>query len=325
MKTKRIIYILIFLISSAAIHSQSSKELNPISLSFEPEFGFLTGKIVENVWNVTSRISSSFVTLTPTTKLSRLDWQIKNNMYSGLKIELKIYEKLYLGFGFKEGFKGICGVMEDYDWKSPDPEHLTNYSWHKNELNTFTQLDLLSGRIFSLETKLPVTLIPQLGIHIEKIGFTGIGGYKTYENENWKYVAFSDSPIIQYSQQVLALSFKLRTNVDFFNFAGLRFDIALDFVPSINALDSHVGKSAYYNDRIKDACLLQSELFLYGKIGKSHRIGIKGSVEYIPDAYGFTYYSNQSIKDLSDTPDSSNLGGTSRLMFTYALVYQFIF
>ena len=54
------------------------------SISFEPEFGFLNGTIIENVWYAKKTNSNTSTVYTPTTKLSRLDWQLQNTPYFGL-------------------------------------------------------------------------------------------------------------------------------------------------------------------------------------------------------------------------------------------------
>ena len=52
-----------------------------------------------------------------------------------------------------------------------------------------------------------------------------------------------------------------------------------------------------------------------------HKIGLKGTVDYMPDVYGFTYYSNTTPSNFPTTPMAVSLGGTSRLLWKYAVTY----
>ena len=138
-------------------------------LSIAPEFGFVNGKIVEDVWNIKASTSGNTITYTPTTKMSRLDWQMENSFYFGFNSDLVINDKLNFWLSFKNAISRDCGVMEDYDWLNPvtsawkdDPaDELTNDSIHINHLENMIQTTLCAGWTFYLNQSTSISLTPR--------------------------------------------------------------------------------------------------------------------------------------------------------------------
>ena len=184
MKNKKtVLALLIFSLASFLF----SAELT--SFSFEPEFGFLNGKIVENVWYVDVIKSDTTITYTPSSNMSRLDWQLENVPYFGADIKTVFNQNLLIDFHFINAINGSCGIMEDYDWLNPitpewkddPPDELTNYSIHTLNLDSLTNIDFKIGKIFYLDTEKNISLTPSFGINIETLSFIGINGWKTYK------------------------------------------------------------------------------------------------------------------------------------------------
>ena len=317
--------LLLFIFFPAQIFCENSQ----IKVSLAPEAGFLSGKIVENVWYVTSEQTETSTILTPTTRMSRLDWQEQNSFYWGFDSNFIINDSFSFLMSFQNAISDTCGVMEDYDWLNPitekwknDPaDELTNYSIHTNYLSNYTHIRLLFGKIFYLDPKDNISLTPSFGIDIEHIHFSGIGGWKTYKSEKGikKYFG-EDEKVISYSQSYAAPIFSLNSDFNFTSFFETCLNLSVSWIKNLDCIDIHHAKNAYYNDKIENAWNLGAEVKLFFKINSHNKFGVKGGINYIPDAYGFTYNSK------TDTiPDFSTLGGTSRLMWTYSFVYVFTF
>ena len=132
MKNKKIATFII----SLFIFSSLFCEVKLTGFSISPEFGFLNGKIVENVWYASSSYSNDKIVLTPTEKMSRLDWQINNTHFFGAETNLIFNNRYTFTFSFKNAPAADCGIMEDYDWLKPEkPDYLSRYSHHTNHLN----------------------------------------------------------------------------------------------------------------------------------------------------------------------------------------------
>ena len=296
-------------------------EVSITEFSFAPEIGFLNGKIIENVWNARVTQSGKTITYTPTTKMSRLDWQLDNSVFFGATTAFTFNDKINFDFSFKNAFAKTCGVMEDYDWLNiSDPDYLSRYSCHTNNLDTFTQVDFTVGRIFYIGRKKSFSITPHFGFETQIINFSGTGGWRTYDTDNWKKINFSEGKVISYSQVFAAPVLKLCTDFNFLKYFETTLDLSAIFIEDLDCLDIHHLRSATFNDRIQDTWKLEGELGLFFKFLQMNKIGIKGNVSYIPESYGFTYSSYTENK-----PDPSTMGGTSRFLWSYSFVYVFYF
>lgn len=321
MKNKKTILTAVIFLFSFRLFSVDFK------FNFEPTFGFLTGTIIENVWNSKVSVSGNTTICTPTTRLSMLDWQLHNAMYSGAQMDFEFFEKLVVTFDFLTAFNGPYGTMEDYDWKdTTNPDHLTNYSYHTNVIHSFTQINLLAGHTFELGKKDIFSLTPKLGIQIQRFDFGGKGGFKFYESDNWEPHSFPEEAyVITYCQSFIAPNLLVDLQISPWSIFDTNLALGVAYINKLDGRDNHIERGLYFNDRIEAAWLLQAALKFMFKIGRNNKLGLKGSVQFIPNAYGFTYYSDKSWDDLSKKPDLSGLGGTARLVFSYALAYSFYF
>ena len=294
-----------------------------ISFTISPQIGLLNGKIVENVWNVKTSTTEDTITYYPTTRMSRLDWEIKNACLFGADTDFHFNDKYSFLISFKNGFPKDCGIMEDYDWLNPfttewenDPaDELTNYSKHTNYMNGFC-----FGRIFYLDKNNNISLTPRFGFEIEDISFSGIGGWRTYKSENWEKKQFADKKVISYSQSFIAPVLSLNCDFNFLSYFEATLDLSVLWIKLMNCYDMHHERNALFNDRIEKTWKFGTQGSVFYKINQSHKIGFSGWINFIPESYGFTYSSATAT-----TPDPTTMGGTNRFLWGYSFTYVFKF
>ena len=325
MKIKKISGILILLLCAVMGFGEekpSTKNMD-FELIYEPDFGFMYGLIRENVWKANMRVSSEAITYTPTTELSRLDWELYNNKFMGSTISLIFNKKFLFNFNLQNALSGTVGVMEDFDWNSPDPKHLTNYSNHDLILHSFFDTSFLAGYIFHFGKKIDFTFTPSFGFHTQKLFFEGYAGFDTYESNNWEIRLYEKAPVIFYSQGFTATVLNLNGGIELPKYFSMNAGFAFSYINKIFCKDQHIRKGKQYCDIIQSAWLIEGSLKLFYKINKNHKIGLFGGFNFMPDAYGFTYMSFENYEEDPSKPDYSDLGGTSRLIFNYGIVYSF--
>ena len=317
MKNKKVIYAFALLFFSVFT---ASAEAKLTSFSFSPEIGFLNGTIVENVWRADVTYSTTEVNYTPTTKESRLDWQLDNLLFFGAETGLTFNDKYTVMFSFKNAISGDSGIMEDYDWlKADNPDYLSRYSNHTNHIKSFTQVNFSIKRLFFLTQNKSISIAPRIGFETQTFSFSGTGGWRTYDTENWKKIYFDDSPVISYSQSFIAPVIGFDFDFNFLKFLEAQVNLSAIWIKKLDCNDLHIIRNDSFNDQIEDAWKFNAELGLFYKINKNNRFGFRGTVSYSPDSYGFTYVNSSS------QPHPSSLGGTSRFLWTYSFVYKIIF
>lgn len=309
----------------------------PVTFTISPEFGLLYGQITENVWYVNQKKTSTQTTYTPTTRMSRLDWEMENAPYFGAAMNLTFKRRFSFDFSFSSALSRENGAMEDFDWLNPvnpkwqnDPlDELTNYSVHKMLISDYTKVAFAFGYNFYPDKKENIRLTPTLGVQAQSFDFTGIGGYYLYKINNFNTLSFpQNAKVINYRQSYLAPFTGVSAWAYLFNFLDTGIDINAIYSHRINAYDNHIqknntGEACYYKDELQDVFILDAQLSVLCRITKHNKIGIKGGITFSPDSYGFTYYSAKSFDDLNKTP-ASELGGSSRLIFNFAVVYSFV-
>ena len=308
--------------------NKSYAEPFTFNISLSPEFGLINGTIFEEVWNASMSYSSTTVTYNKTTMLSRLDWQLNNAPYIGIGSEILINKKYLIDFSYSGGLTRESGIMEDYDWKKTDePDHLTNYSRHALIINNYTQINANIGYLFNFKSSIPFCVIPKIGVNYFSFDFSGYGGYKQYESEGWQanYNSFKDQIVISYKQSYVAPRFSFYTNINKSGLIEFEYGLGVSYIKSFDAIDSHIIKHEYFDDKLQNIWILDGELKLLYKINKFNKIGIKGSFSTMQDSYGFTYTSTTSDKIFSDKPISGNLGGSNNCLFKYSVFYVLSF
>ena len=331
MKNKKLFLIPLILFFPIMIFAKN------VELSFEPEFGGIYGTIFENVWYADSVFTQKTITTTPTAKESQLDWQLQNVPYVGAAVNLTFSEHYSFDFDLKTAFPGLAGIMEDYDWLNPiywpsDPiDQLTNYSIHLMYLDNFTKIRFCVGYTFILNQRLNFSITPKVGIETQSFYFLGKSGYSLYKSNSWAKEFFTaGATVITYSQAFTAPLTGLSLKLDFAKYFETDFSFLVTYINKYDAYDDHVqrhnkGRTCYFKDTIEDALIFDTTLKFFWKINNHNKIGIKGTVNLSPRAYAYTYSSATSFDELSDKPSMSDLGGSNRLLFTYALVYSFYF
>ena len=318
MKNKKfsVIVIFLFLISLPVF-----SEIKLTGFSFSPEIGFFNGKIVENVWYAKVTQTGNTITYSPTNKMSRLDWQIKNSFFVGAEVSFVFNDKVDIRYSFKNAFAQDCGIMEDYDWlKTSDPDYLSRYSQHTNYLETLTQADFTIGWNFYIGENKNISITPRFGVEVQKYDFSGNGGWRKYDTENFKVVNFGEGKVISYSQSFASPVLILSAGFNFLEYFETFVDLSGMWIPYLCCIDTHHLRNALFNDRIMDTYKFEADLGFFYKINKMHKVGFKGNISYIPESYGFTYSSTTET-----TPDASSLGGTNRLCWSYSFVYCLYF
>ena len=331
MKNKKLVLTALILLSAFPLCAGN------LQFSFEPEFGGIYGTIFENVWYADSVFTQSTITTTPTARESQLDWQLQNVFYTGAAVNLTFSEHYSFDFDFKTAFPGLAGIMEDFDWLNPiywpsDPiDQITNYSIHLMYLDNFTKTRFCFGYTFILNQKLNFSITPKIGIEAQSFYFLGKSGYSLYKSNGWAKEYFTaGATVITYSQAFTAPLAGLSLKLDFAKYFETDLSFLVTYINKYDAYDDHFerhdsGKTCYFNDKLQDVFIFDSSIKLFWKINEHNKLGLKGSVNISPKAYGYTYSSKTSFEELSDQPSMSDLGGSSRLLFTYALVYQFYF
>ena len=332
MKSKKSFFAIIFFSLTAFFYGA---ELT--GFSFEPEFGFLNGTIFENVWYAESSHSGNKVTTIPTGKESQLDWQLKNNLYLGSNILLEFQEHYSFDFNFKTVLSGHSGIMEDYDWLNPiywpsDPsDELTNYSIHEKYLDYFTNINFCFGYKFFINKKHNFCITPKFGFRTQNFYFLAKGGYNQYKSKGYKIEYWeSNHTVITYTQSFFAPLTGFSIGVNFAKNFETNLTITMTYIKELEAFDDHLekhgtGSTCYFNDRLENVLIFDSNIKLFFKINDNNKFGLTGSVQYSPKAYGYTYSSSKSFDTLSDIPGMSDLGGSSRILFGYGFIYKFYF
>lgn len=295
--------------------------------SFESGTSFINGIIIENVWWAKVVESGNTQTYTPTTRLSKLDWQLKNLPSIFFDISATFNSHFSINFGLNTTLNGKYGIMEDYDWKFIlEPDHLTNYSIHILNVKNLTNIKLNLGYKFSFDTKRDLSLTPQIGFQVFSFDFEGISGYKMYENEGWTKVYWQrNEVVIEYLQAYFAPRISFLLDYDISRFFEIMFDGGILYCPKFDAYDLHESKSTYYNDKIEGAWTLDGKLGLYFKLNNMNKLGIHININYMPDAYALTYTSHNKNSNYSEIPEGGSLGGTSHFLWTYGISYTFKF
>lgn len=320
MKNKFFLTILFFHLAALVF----ARENSLCKISFEPSFGFMHGTIVENVWYVKETKKNNTITYTPADRMSRLDWAMNISPCWGLNCCLNFPRNIVVDFDFNCLITGDHGTMEDYDWLNPStyawrndpPDELTNYSRHTNIIKTFTEAKFIAGYEFKLNTTLPCSITPLFGLFVQKCNFEGYGGYCIYKANNFEKKDFGQKVVINYKQTYTAPYFELKAYIDFSDFDA-SFSLFTAYSKQMNCVDVHKLRNSYFFDRLRDVWFFGTNFKFMYKIDSANKIGFKASMQFSPDTYGFTYSNPVSKKPLADS-----LGGSSRMLWNYALVYS---
>ena len=102
-------------------------------------------------------------------------------------------------------------------------------------------------------------------------------------------------------------------------------EMGIAYKSQYDAFDYHENKSTYYDDRLQSAWAFDGAAKFYIKINSMNKLGLKATINDMPQVYAFTFFTHDLNDGFSKQPDSGTLGGTSRLLWTYAISYTFKF
>ena len=175
----------------ASVYATAEIKKTDFSLSVEPLIGIKNGQVNEYVFLKESNYDCD--------KLSELNWEIKNEFYSGLKLNGG-YKNVFLEAGFTAGFPMECGTMKDSDWlnnnsasvtKTSGHDYKTHYSESDNYIDYDISASLKTGYSFKLPElkKISTKISPFFEFEYQLFKFTAKNGTAWYGNETDGYYA----------------------------------------------------------------------------------------------------------------------------------------
>lgn len=318
----------------ASVYATAEIKKTDFSLSVEPLIGVKNGQVNEYVFLKESNYDCD--------KLSELNWEIKNEFYSGLKLNGG-YKNVFLEAGFTAGFPMECGTMKDSDWlnnnssvtKTSGHDYKTNYSESDNYIDYDISASLKTGYSFKLPElkKISTKISPFFEFEYQLFKFTAKNGTAWYGSEtDGYYAAWNDAEILYLSGDVI--SYK-RQNFIFWLGGSIAFNLPKDF--SVGAgfkfspfvysesIDCHHLRGLYFLDIVSDFC----SLFNYNfnteyKIDSKKSICLNADYLYMKTLRGKSY-SSDSQKWSKDNELKDSEGGADQHCFNISLSFKYNF
>lgn len=325
----------------ASVYAAAEIKKTDFSLSVEPLIGIKNDQVNEYVFLKEPIYDCD--------KLSELNWEIKNEFYSGLKLNGG-YKNVFLEAGFTAGFPIKCGTMEDSDWlnnnisasvtETSGHNYKTNYSESDNYIDYDISASLKTGYSFKLPElkKISTRISPFFEFEYQLFKFTAKNGTGWYGNEiktEGYYAAWNDEEnrsIKYFSDDVI--SYK-RQNFIFWLGGSIAFNLPKDF--SVGAgfkfspfvysesIDCHHLRGLYFLDIVSDFC----SLFNYNfnteyKIDSKKSICLNADYLYMKTLRGKSY-SSDSQKWSKDNELKDSEGGADQHCFNISLSFKYNF
>lgn len=323
----------------ASVYATAEIKKTYFSLSVEPLIGVKNGQVNEYVFLKEPIYDCD--------KLSELNWEIKNEFYSGLKLNGS-YKNVFLEAGFTAGFPLKCGTMKDSDWlnnnisasvtETSGHDYKTHYSESHNYIDYDISASLKTGYSFKLPElkKISAKISPFFEFEYQLFKFTAKNGTGWYGNEtDGYYAAWNDEgnrsikyfsgDVISYKRQnfIFWLGGSIAFNLpkDFSVGAGFKFS---PFVYS-ESIDCHHLTGSYYLDIVSDFC----SLFNYNfnteyKIDSKKSICLNADYIYMKTLRGKSY-SSGSQKWSKDNELKASEGGADQHCFNISLSFKYKF
>lgn len=247
-----------FFILPALIFADVRKE--DFSFSIEPLFGLKNGVVDEFVYKLDCAYDDN--------KWSELNWDIKNELYGGLKLNGE-FRNIFLETSFTAGIPKSSGITKDSDWRNiectnaEDYQYKTNYSEHDNYFDYDIGAKVKAGYSFKLlqDKKVKLALKPFAEFQYENFQFTckdGTCWYGAYSNghfarwNDWDNQADNSGDksgdVMSYQRQNLIIwlggDIEVALPKNFTVFTGFKFSPYL----YSESIDSHYLTSTYYLD-----------------------------------------------------------------------------
>lgn len=323
----------------ASVYATAEIKKTDFSLSVEPLIGVKNGQVNEYVFLKESNYDCD--------KLSELNWEIKNEFYSGLKLNGG-YKNVFLEAGFTAGFPMECGTMKDSDWYNNDPTLVTetsghDYKTHYSESHNYIDYDisasLKTGYSFKLPElkKISTKISPFFEFEYQLFKFTAKNGtillygsetdgyYAAWNDEENRSIKYFSGDVISYKRQNfifwLGASIAFNLPKDFSVGAGFKFS---PFVYS-ESIDCHHLRGLYFLDIVSDFC----SLFNYNfnteyKIDSKKSICLNADYLYMKTLRGKSY-SSDSQKWSKDNELKDSEGGADQHCFNISLSFKYNF
>lgn len=324
----------------ASVYATAEIKKTDFSLSVEPLIGVKNGQVNEYVFLKESNYDCD--------KLSELNWEIKNEFYSGLKLNGG-YKNIFLEAGFTAGFPLECGTMKDSDWlnnnssevtKTSGHDYKTNYSESDNYIDYDISASLKTGYSFKLPElkKISTKISPFFEFEYQLFKFTAKNGtgwygkeietegyYAAWNDEKNRSIKYFSGDVISYKRQnfIFWLGGSIAFNLpkDFSVGAGFKFS---PFVYS-ESIDCHHLRGLYFLDIVSDFC----SLFNYNfnteyKIDSKKSICLNADYLYMKTLRGKSY-SSDSQKWSKDNELEDSEGGADQHCFNISLSFKYNF
>lgn len=188
-----------------------------LDLLITPYFQYSTGKLEESLFSSDD-----------TYKISLLEWEARNEIRSGAKVNLNI-KNFVLNTDFNFAFPLICGKMYDSDW---EPDGIKSvYSISNNKIKTSIDSNISVGYSFKPSTFISIIPIFQTQYSFDSFqARNGIGWYGTrdynlagptvsWDNENAKEYKISGIDYYRHSLYLFT-GFSFQFYINKFNFGS---------------------------------------------------------------------------------------------------------
>lgn len=323
----------------ASVYATAEIKKTYFSLSVEPLIGVKNGQVNEYVFLKEPIYDCD--------KLSELNWEIKNEFYSGLKLNGS-YKNVFLEAGFTAGFPLKCGTMKDSDWlnnnisasvtETSGHDYKTHYSESHNYIDYDISASLKTGYSFKLPElkKISAKISPFFEFEYQLFKFTAKNGTGWYGNEtDGYYAAWNDEgnrsikyfsgDVISYKRQnfIFWLGGSIAFNLpkDFSVGAGFKFS---PFVYS-ESIDCHYLRELYFLDIVSDFCsLFNCNFDTEYKIDSKKSICLNADYLYMKTLRGKSY-SSDSQKWSKDNELKDSEGGADQHCFNISLSFKYNF
>lgn len=264
---------------------------------------------------------------------SQLDWDISNIPVIGVDFE-KYFNKVYIGGNLSVGLPKQSGYMQDYDWLNPyyakwmndDPDEVTNYSKHTNNLAQYFDFTITAGWIFDISQYFQVT--PVAAYNHNLIYMDGFDGYSKYKNENWEERTFSGK-VISYKQVINAFALGCILNSNISRFSITDYFAVSPYITSVDSYDYHWMRSVLFYDMIKSPFKLDEKVSITCRFLDFFKVNLFGATTYIPVStgkdYAYSINSEGQVYSKGSYSGDEVKGGTARFLWCVGLSLGFEF
>ena len=308
------------------------------SFSVEPLFGLKNGVVDEYVFLKESSYSSD--------NLSELNWDIKNELYGGIKLNGS-FKNIFLETQFTAAIPKSSGITKDSDWlntqikNTENYQYKTNYSEHDNYIDYDIGAKVKAGYEFKLlqDTKVKLSLKPFAEFQYENFQFTCKDGTCWYGADLESYYARwndwdnqrSDAgdksgKVMAYQRQNLIIwlgsDFKIELPKNFAVLAGFKVSPYL----YSESIDSHYLTPTYYLDVTPGYfSVFDANLGVEYSLTKKQSFVLTAEGFYIKTLRGNDYINSKKKWSKDDKSDEADGGSAQRYInITFAYKIQIL-